>query len=134
MPTWRRCPSVRFLTFTLTAVFFALASANSSLLQFSPTADTGEIASFTLDTTVANTYDPILYPNLPIRGVYLNAVHDLNFEGTSVILSDVATTPGETGAGQPLTAMEVGPLFNSESLSLFLIFLDPALVTPLSSD
>src|SRR5260370_20405391 len=108
MPTWRRCPSVRFLTFTLTAVFFALASANASLLQFSATADTGEIASFTLDTTVPNTYDPILYPNLPIRGVYLSAVHDLNFEGTNISLSDATTASGVRGDGQPLTIMEGG--------------------------
>jgi hypothetical protein len=113
---------------------FGLSSAAASLLQFSSMTDKGEIVSFTLDTTVPDTYDPILYPNLPIRGVYLNAVHDLNFEGTSIVLSDAATTPGHTGGGQPLTVMEVGPLFNLESLHLFLIFLDPALVTPLSSD
>lgn len=81
-----------------------------------------------------NTYDPILYPNLPIRGVYLNSVHDLNFEGTNISLSDATTTPGETGDGRPLTGMKVGPLFDTQSLSLSLIFLDPTLVSPLSSD
>jgi hypothetical protein len=125
---------VRIITVFAFVALFGLSSADASLLQFSATTDRGEIVSFTLDTTVPNTYDPVLYPNLPIRGVYLNAVLDLNFEGTTISHSDAATTPGETGAGQPLTVMEVGPLFNRESLSLFLIFLDPALVTPLSSD
>jgi len=113
---------------------FGLASADATPLQFSALADTGNTVSFVLDTVVPNTYDPALYPDLPIRGVYLNAVHDLNFEGTHVALSDVATSPGMTGDGRPLTIMEVGPLFNLESLSLFLLFLDPTLVSPLSSN
>ncbi len=125
---------MRIITVCVFVAFFGLSCADASLLQFSATTDRSEIVSFTLDTTVPNTYDPILYPNLPIRAVYLNSVHDLNFEGTSIFSSDAATTPGQTGSGQPLTVMEVGPLFHSESLSLFLIFLDPALVTPLSSD
>src|SRR3954468_16350643 len=117
-----RC-SVRIIAVCAFVALFGMSSAAASLLQFSATTDRGQIVSFTLDTTVPNTYDPILYPNLPMRGVYLNAVHDLNFELTSIILSDAATSPGQTGAGQPLTIMEVGPLFNSESLSLFLVFL-----------
>jgi hypothetical protein len=113
---------------------FCLSSADATPLQFSAVADTGEIVSFVLNTAIPNTYDPALYPDLPIRGVYLNAVYDLNFEGTHVALSDVASTPGLTGDGRPVTIMEVGPLFNSESLSLFLVFLDPTLVSPLSSN
>src|SRR5260370_22838954 len=96
--------------------------------------DTGEVASFTLDTAVLNTYDPAIYPNLPIRGVYLSAIHGLNFENTNIALSDVTTTRGMTGDGRPLTIMAVGPLFNNESLSITLILLDPTLVTPLQSD
>ncbi|HJW50506.1 MAG TPA: PEP-CTERM sorting domain-containing protein [Burkholderiaceae bacterium] len=111
-----------------------LASADATPLQFSAVADTGEIASFVLDTAVLNTYDPALYPNLPIRGVYLNAVYDLNFEGTHVALSDVTTSPGMTGDGRPATIMEVGPLFDLASLSLFLVFVDPTLVSPLSAN
>ena len=42
--------------------------------------------------------------------------------------------PGVTGDGRPLTVMNVGPLFDNESLSLSLIFLDGTLVTPLSSN
>jgi hypothetical protein len=125
---------IKFLTINLLMAVLGLGSAAASLLQFSATTDTGEIASFTLDTAVPNTYSPILYPNLPIRGVYLNAVRDLNFEATELPLSDATTTPGETGDGRPLTIMEVGPLFDNQSLSLFLIFLDPNLVSPLSSD
>ena len=113
---------------------FGHASADATPLQFSAVADTGNTVSFVLDTAVPNMYDPALYPDLPIRGVYLNAVHDLNFEGTHVALSDVATSPAMTGDGRPLTIMEVGPLFNLESLSLFLQFLDPTLVSPLSSN
>ena len=125
---------IKFLTISLITVL-GVGSAAASLLQFSATTfDTGEITSFTLDTTVPNTYDPILYPNTPIRGVYLNSVHDLNFEGTNIPLTDATTTPGETGAGTPLTSMDVGPLFDLQSLSLELIFLDPTLVSPLSSD
>jgi hypothetical protein len=124
---------IKFLTISLITAVLGVGSAAASLLQFSATTDTGEITSFTLDTTVPNTYDPILYPNLPIRGVYLNSVHDLNFEGTNISLSDATTTPGETG-DVPATIMEVGPLFDTQSLSLFLIFLDPTLVSPLSSD
>src|SRR5258708_5579971 len=127
-------PLMRFLTVSLITAVFSLTPANASLLQFSAITNTGEITSFTLDTTVPNTYDPIRYPNIPIRGVYLNAAYDLSFEGTDIPLSDVTTTPGETGDGRPLTEMQVGPLFNNESLSLDLIFLDPTLVTPLSSD
>ena len=85
-------------------------------------------------TAVPNSYDPVLYPDLPIRGVYLNAVYSLSFEGTHIALSDVATTPAMTGDGRPLTVMEVGPLFNLESLSLFLELLDLTLVSPLSSN
>jgi hypothetical protein len=125
---------IKFLTIGLITAALAVSSAFASLLQFSATTDTGETTSFTLDTTVPNTYDPILYPNLPIRGVYLNSVHHLSFEGTNISLTDATTTPGETGDGRPLTIMEVGPLFDTQSLSLFLIFLDPTLVSPLSSD
>jgi len=132
-PIGKDCP-MKFLTLIAFEVVFGLASADASLLEVSFMTDTGEIASFTLETTVANTYDPSLYPNRPIRGVYLGAAHDLNFEGTHIGLSDVTTSPGETGSGQPLTIMEVGPLFNNESLSLFLIFLNPKLLAPLSSD
>ena len=125
---------IKFLAISLITAVLGVGSATASLLQFSATTGTGEITSFTLDTTVPNTYNPILYPNLPIRGVYLNSVHDLSFEGTNIPLSDATTTPGETGDGRPLTIMEVGPLFDTQSLSLFLIFLDPTLVSPLSSD
>jgi hypothetical protein len=125
---------MRFLILSLIAAVFSLTPASASLLQFSAIATTGEIASFRLDTTVPNTYNPILYPNSPIRGVYLNAVYDLTFEGTDIPVADITTTPGETGDGRPLTTMDVGPLFNNESLSLSLIFLDPTLVTPLNSD
>ena len=113
---------------------FGLTSANASTLQFSAITDTGETASFLLDTTFPNTYSPSLYPDRPIRGVYLGAIQDLTFEGTHIAISDVTTSPGETGDGRPLTIMEVGPLFDTDSLSLFLIFLDPTLVTPLQSD
>jgi PEP-CTERM motif len=112
---------------------FGLASADATPLQFSAVADTGEIVSFVLDTAVPNTYDPALYPG-PIRGVFLNAVSGLNFAGTHIALSDVATVPGMTGDGRPLTTMEIGPLFDLESLSLHLLFLDPTLVSPLSSN
>jgi len=78
---------VRIITVCAYVALFGLSSADASLLQFTATTERGEIVSFTLDTTVPNTYDPILYPNLPIRGVYLNAVHDLDFEGASIILS-----------------------------------------------
>jgi hypothetical protein len=125
---------MKFLTIGVLMAALSVGSAAASLLQFSAITDTGAIASFTLDTSVPNTYSPDLYPDLPIRGVYLNAAYDLNFEGTNIALSDVTTGPGETGDGRPLTIMEVGPLFDHESLSLFLIFLDPTLVTPLSSD
>lgn len=125
---------MRLITLGGLATVLGLASADASLLQFSATTNNDETVSFTLDTSVPNTYDPILYPNLPIRGVYLNAVENLNFEATDIALTDVATTPGETGLSQPLTVMEVGPLFKNQSLSLFLIFLDPTLVAPLSSD
>ncbi len=125
---------MRLMALSGLATVLGLASADASLLQFSATTDNGETVSFTLDTSVPNTYDPILYPNLPIRGVYLNAVRNLNFEGTDIALTDITTAPGETGLSQPLTIMQVGPLFDTESLSLFLLFLDPALVTPLSSD
>lgn len=125
---------MRLLALSLSVAIFGLTSAHANVLKFSAITDTGEIASFALDTAVPNTYDPILYPNLPIRGVYLNSVHDLNFEDTHIAVSDVTTAPGVTGDGRPLTLMEVGPLFNSQSLSLFLIFLDPTLVTPLQSD
>jgi PEP-CTERM motif len=113
---------------------FGLAPAAAASLEFSALTETGESVSFVLDTAVANTYDPALYPDLPIRGVYLNAVHDLNFEGTHIAVSDVATTPGVTGNDRALTIMEVGPLFNLESLSLDLLFFDPTLVSPLSAD
>jgi hypothetical protein len=113
---------------------FSLVHADAAPLQFSAVTDTGRTVSFVLDTAVPNTYDPALYPDLPIGGVYLNAVHDLNFEGTQVALSDVATGLGMTGDGRPLTIMDVGPLFNPESLSLDLQFLDPTLVSPLSSN
>ena len=125
---------MRLVTLILSVAVLGLTSAHADLLQFSAITATGEIASFTLDTAVPNTYDPILYPNLPIRGVYLSSVHDLNFEETHITVSDVATSPGVTGDGRPLTIMEVGPLFNMESLSLFLVFLDPTLVSPLQSD
>ena len=94
---------------------FGLASADPTLLYFSAVADNGEIASFALDTSVPNTYDPVLYPNTPIRGVYLNAAHDLTFEGTHIALSDVTTAPAMTGDGRPLTALEVGLLVNVET-------------------
>jgi len=129
---------MRFLKSSAIAVViwatFGFASADAAPLQFSAVANNGEVVSFVLDTAVSNTYAPALYPNLPIRGVYLNAAYDLNFEGTHVALSDVAMTPGVTGDGRPLTVMEVGPLFDLESLSLFLVFLDPTLVSPLSSN
>jgi hypothetical protein len=112
---------------------FGLASADAQSLLFSARVDTGETVSFFLDTTVPNTYDPALYPGF-VRGVYLNAVYGLNFEGVSIPVSDVAMTPAVTGGGQPLTFMDVGPLFDNESLSLQIQFLDPALVSPLSSD
>ena len=111
-----------------------LASADPTLLYFSLLADNGEIASFALDTSVPNTYDPVLYPNTPIRGVYLNAAHDLTFEGTHISLSDVTTAPAMTGDGRPLTALEVGLLVDAGNLSLSLHFFDPTLVSPLSSD
>ena len=101
---------------------------------FSLLADNGEMASFALDTSVPNTYDPDLYPNTPIRGVYLNAAHDLTFEGTHIALSDVTTAPAMTGDGRPLTALQVGLLANAGNLSLDLHFFDPTLVWSLSSD
>ena len=113
---------------------FGLASADATPFQFTAVTETGKTVSFVLDTAVPNTYDPALYPDVSIVGVYLNAVHDLNFEGTHVALSDVTTDLGMTGAGRPLTIMNVGPLFNLESLSLDLAFLDPTLVSPLSSN
>jgi hypothetical protein len=125
---------VRLATIGLISAIFGLSSANASTLQFTAITDTGETASFLLDTTVPNTYSPSLYPDTPVRGVYLGAVQDLTFEGTHIPISDVATTPGQTGDGRPLTVMEVGPLFNRDSLSLFLLFLDPTLVSPLQSD
>ena len=125
---------IKLLTINLLVAVLGLDSAAASILQFSAVTDTAEIVSFTLDSGVPNTYDPNLYPDLPIRGVYLNAVHDLNFEGTNIVISDVATTPGRLGDGRPVTVMEVGPLFDNQSLSLFLVFLDPTLVSPLSSD
>jgi hypothetical protein len=112
---------------------FGLASAAAAPLQFAMVAGNGEIASFVLDTAVLNTYDPVRYPG-PVRGVYLNAAYDLNFEGVHVPLSDVATIPGMTGDGRLLTSMEVGPLFDNLSLSLSLVFLNPTLVSPLSPD
>lgn len=111
-----------------------LASADPTLLYFSLIADNGDIASFALDTAVPNTYDPVLYPDSPVRGVYLNAAHDLSFEDTHIALADVTTGPATTGDGRPLTAMGVGPLFDLESLHLDLWFFDPTLVSPLSSD
>ena len=100
---------MRFLKSSAIAVViwatFGLAPADAVPLQFSAVANNGEIVSFVLDTAVSNTYDPALYPDLPIRGVYLNAAYDLNFEGTHVALSDVATSPGMTGDGRPLTIM-----------------------------
>jgi len=125
---------MKFLAACLTVSIVGLTSARAGSLQFSAITDTGKIVSFTLDTAVSNTYDPMLYPNLPIRGVYLGSVHDLNFEDTHITVSDVATTPGVTGDGRPLTIMEVGPLFDTQSLSLFLLFLDSTLVNPLQSD
>lgn len=126
---------IRLLTICLITTLIGVGSAAASLLRFSATTDTGEIASFTLDTTVPNTYDPSLYPHSPIRGVYLNSVHDLNFEGTNIPLSDAATIPITNGAGQPGTAIQVGSLlFDPSSLFLDLIFLDPELLSPLSSD
>ena len=113
---------------------FGLASAAPTLLYFSLLADNGEIASFALDTSVPNTYDPDLYPNTPIRGVYLNAAHDLTFEGTHIALSDVTTAPAMTGDGRPLTALQVGLLANAGNVSLDLHLFDPTLVWPLSSD
>jgi len=113
---------------------FGLAFADPTLLYFSLLADNGEIATFALDTSVPNTYDPILYPNTPVRGVYLNAAHDLTFEGTHIALSDVTTAPAMTGDGRPLTALEVGLLVNVGNLGLSLHFFDPTLVSPLSSD
>lgn len=117
----------------LILAIFGLPSANADMLQFTATTDTGETVSFTLDTSVPNTYSPILYPNTPITGVYLGAVHNLNFEGTEIAVSDLTTDLGESGL-HPATLMQVGPLFNGDSLSLFLVFLDPTLVDPLSSD
>jgi hypothetical protein len=125
---------LKFLAKALFVAALGLGSVGASMLKFSALTDTAEIVPYILDTTVPNTYDPNLHPNLPIREVFLNAVHDLNFEGTNIVTSDVATTPGMTGDGRPVTIMEVGPLFDSQSLSLFLVFLDPTLVTPLNSD
>src|SRR5690242_3169602 len=129
---------MRRLTFSsvvgLVWAVFGLASVDASALLFTATTDTGETASFVLDTTAPNTYDPVLYPLVPLRGVYLNAVSDLTFEGTHLASTDVTTTPGQTGDGRPLTIMNVGPLFNTASLNLFLVFLDPTLVTPLNPD
>lgn len=125
---------MRFLTVGFAAILSGAAYVNASTLFFSATTDTGELTQFTLDTSVPNTYNPALYPNSPVRGVYLGAVHDFNFETTSIGVSDLAATPGETGINQQLTIIDVGPLFNLGSLSLELVFLDPSLVSPLSSD
>ena len=129
---------MRLTILSLVAAVFGLASANATTLQFYATTNTGETASFILDTTVPNTYSPTLYPPpiLPVCacGVYLGAVQDLKFEGTDIALSDVVTQPGETGNGNAITVMDVGPLFDGASLSLELIFLDPTLVKPLNSD
>jgi hypothetical protein len=125
---------MRFLALCLSVAVFGLTFARADVLQFSAITDMGEIASFTLDSGIPNTYDPILYPNLPIRGVYLSSVHDLNFENTHITVADVTTSPGMTGDGRPLTIMQVGPLFDLASLHLSLLFLDPTLVSPLQSD
>jgi hypothetical protein len=129
---------MRLAILSLTLAVFGLGFANATTLRFSALTSTGETVAFTLDTTVPNTYSPTLYPppTLPLCacGVYLDAVQDLNFEGTHIARSDIVTMPGMTGDGRPITIMDVGPLFNTESLSLFLIFLDPTLVSPLSSD
>lgn len=128
---------MRLAILSLISAVFGLASANATTLQFSAITDAGETATFTLDTTVPNTYSPTLYSSeLPkcACGVYLDAVQDLNFEGTHIAMSDVVTLPGERGDGLPITFMEVGPLFDNNSLSLDLIFLDPTLVRPLSSN
>src|SRR5262249_20460021 len=107
--------AVRFLALCLSVAVFGITSAHADVLQFSAITDTGEIASLTLDTAIPNTYDPVLYPNLPIRGVYLSSVHDLNFENTHITVADVTTGPGMTGDGRPLTIMDVGPLFDLAS-------------------
>jgi hypothetical protein len=126
--------SMKFPMLSWIAAVFGLASGNASILQFSAITDTGEVASFTLDTSVPNTYSSTLYPNTPVRGVYLGAVHDLLFGDTYIALSDAATAPGQTGDGRLLTTMLVGPLFNDDSLSLSLGFLDSSLVSPLQPD
>jgi hypothetical protein len=115
-------------------LFLGARLVSASTLFFSATIDTGEVAQFALDTSVPNTYDPALYPNNPVRGIYLGAVHDFSFEGMKIAVSDVAATPAETGINQPLAVFDVGPLFNLGSLSLELVFVDPSLVSPLPSD
>lgn len=127
---------MRLAILSLVSAVFSLASANATTLQFYATTGSGETASFILNTTVPNTYSPTLYPTLPVCacGVYLGAVQDLKFEGTNIALSDVVTQPAVTGDGHPLTIMDVGPLFNNESLSLELVFMGWTLVRPLNSD
>ena len=125
---------MRLAILSLVSAVFGLASANATTLQFSAVTDAGATVTFTLNTAVPDTYSPALYPNILPSGVFLNAVHDLNFEGIDIAVSDVVTMPGVTGDGRPLTVMNVGPLFDNESLSLSLIFLDGTLVTPLSSN
>ena len=94
-----RFPTSIFIVGVVWAVF-GLASADASALLFTAITDTGETASFILNTTVPNTYDPILYPQVSGRGVYLNAVSDLTLDGTRIALSDVTTTAATTGDGR----------------------------------
>lgn len=125
---------MRLAMLALALAILGMRSASANTLQFSAITDEGETVSFTLDTSIPNTYSTILYPDTLTRGVYLNAAHNLSFQGTEIATTDVTTGPGETGTGQPLTLMVVGPLFNSDLLTLSFIFLDPTLIDPLSSD
>jgi hypothetical protein len=115
---------------------FSVIRVPTPLLHFSAITATGETASFTLDTSVPNSFVPGKYLIPNPSGVYPNAVHDLTFEGTTIPVADLLTTVAQTGdsANPNLTEIDVGPLFNSESLSLTLYFRNPLLVAPLQSD
>lgn len=114
--------------------FISVVSAQATVLNFAASDGSGSsTVSFQLDTAAANSYSPTLYPDLPVRGVFLDAVHNLAFEGTTIPVTDLVNSPGQTGTGDPLTVMEVGPLFDTSSLSVSLLFRASDLVSPLSS-
>src|SRR5262249_46442561 len=116
---------------------FSTIMVATPLLHFTAITDTGETATFTLDTSVPNGYDPIQFPPPAFieGGVYLNAVRDLTFEGETIPLTDLTTTPGSTGNGIPLSILNVGPAGDiSQSLALELVFADTSLVSPLQTD